>query len=61
MTKYLYQWEIRSMHEDPPYFVHTEEDDVLAAVTKFVEQYGNTISVYSVRKSAEMIQYEEAI
>ncbi|GKV56007.1 hypothetical protein NCCP2222_19540 [Sporosarcina sp. NCCP-2222] len=56
----LFQWEIRSMGEQDPYTVHTEKDDVLAAVTQFVEQYP-TVSVYSVRKSAEIIQYKEAI
>ncbi|GKV54270.1 hypothetical protein NCCP2222_02170 [Sporosarcina sp. NCCP-2222] len=55
-----FQWEIRSMGEENPYTVYTAKDDVLAAVTQFVEQYP-TVSVYSVRKSAEIIHYEEAI
>lgn len=46
------------MREERPIHVHTTEDSVLAAATAFVEQNGN-ISVYSIRKSAEIIEYED--
>lgn len=53
-----YQWEIRTMREERPIHVHTTEDSVLAAARKFEEQNG-TLSVYSIRKSAEIIEYED--
>lgn len=53
-----YQWEVRTMREERPIYVHTTEDSVLAAATAFVEQNGN-LSVYSIRKSAEIIEYPD--
>ncbi|WP_342538375.1 hypothetical protein MKY15_19930 [Sporosarcina sp. FSL K6-1540] len=58
--KRSWQWEIRSMKEEAPYIIHTEKDDALLAVQSFVELWGQ-MSIYSIRKSAEVTHYEEAI
>lgn len=58
--KQSWQWEIRSMKEEDPYIIHTEKDDALLAVQRFLELWGQ-MSIYSIRKSAEVTHYEEAI
>ncbi|QNK86469.1 hypothetical protein H7992_14495 [Sporosarcina sp. resist] len=58
--KRSWQWEIRSMKEEDPYIIHTEKDDALLAVQRFVELWGQ-MSIYSIRKSAGVTHYEEAI
>ncbi|MER2091006.1 MAG: hypothetical protein ABS920_14800 [Sporosarcina sp.] len=58
--KKTWQWEIRSMREEDPYIIHTEKDDALLAIQSFVELWGQ-MSIYSIRKSAEITHYEEAI
>jgi len=59
MTKKTYHWEIHAMEESKPYFVSTERDCVLSAATQFTETWGENISVYSIRKSSETIDYLE--
>jgi hypothetical protein len=48
------------MREERPIHVHTTEDSVLEAARVFEEQNGIQ-SVYSIRKSAEIIEYEDKL
>lgn len=60
MTK-SYRWEILPMGEMDSFYVMTATDSVLSAAQAFEEQYGNHISIYGIRKDAEVKQFEEAI
>ncbi|WP_432355275.1 hypothetical protein [Sporosarcina sp. A2] len=60
MTK-SYRWEIIPMEEIDPLYVFTATDSALSAAQAFEEQYGNHISVYAIRKDAEITKFEEAI
>ncbi|WP_438310894.1 hypothetical protein [Sporosarcina sp. FA9] len=55
-----WEWEVRSMQEGDPYVVHTTKDDALQAMTNFTETWGQ-VSIYSLRKTAKIIRYEDAI
>jgi len=61
MTKKTFHWEIQAMEESKPYFVSTENDCVLTAANAFVEIWGENISVYSIRKASETIDYLEVV
>lgn len=55
-----FQWEIVPM-EGESFYVMTVTDSVATAAQTFEDEYGNNISVYGIRKAAEIIQFEEAI
>lgn len=48
------------MREERPIYVHTDVDSILEAARVFEEQNG-TLSVYSIRKSAEITEYEDKL
>lgn len=56
-----YRWEIIPVEEMNSFFVWTARDSVLTAAQAFEDQYGNHISVYGIRKAAELKQFEEVI
>ena len=60
MTK-SYSWEIIPMEDMEPFFVMTAVDSALTAAQAFEDQYGNHISIYAIRKDAEITKFEEAI
>ena len=47
--------------EGESFYVMTVTDSVATAAQTFEDEYGNNISVYGIRKAAEIIQFEEAI
>ncbi|WP_342537303.1 hypothetical protein [Sporosarcina sp. FSL K6-3508] len=55
-----YRWEIIPM-EGESTFILTSADSVLVAAQTFEENYGNHISIYAIRKAAEIIEFEEAV
>lgn len=55
-----YEWIFRPNREVDPYIIKTNEDDVLAAVTKFVETWG-IVEIHSVQKIAKHVYYEEVV
>ena len=59
MKQESWEWEIRSMREEDPYIIHTRKDDAVLAMTKFKEGYGFA-DIYSLRKTAKVIRYEDA-
>ena len=59
MTKKTYHWEIIPTEEIKPYYVATEKDCVLAAATEFIETWGENISILSLRKMSETLEYLE--
>lgn len=56
-----YRWEIIPMEEIDPFYVMTATDSALSAAQAFEDQYGNQISIYAIRKDAEIIRFEEAV
>lgn len=61
MKKKTWEWEVRLVTESKPYIIHTNKDSALVAMEQFEETWGSGLSVYTVRKTAEIIRYEEAI
>ena len=56
-----YRWEIIPMEEMESFYVMTAKDSAVVAAQAFEDQYGDHISVYGIRKDAEITQFEEAI
>ncbi len=60
MKQKSWEWEIRLVTESDPYIIHTNKDSALVAMETFEEAWGRNLSVYSLRKTAEIIRYDEA-
>ena len=60
MKQKTWEWEIRLVTESDPYIIHTNKDSALVAMKQFEETWGSGLSVYTLRKTAEIIRYEEA-
>ncbi len=56
-----YRWEIIPMEELDPFYLFTATDSVFSAAQAFENQYGNQISIYAIRKDAEITRFEEAV
>lgn len=56
-----YRWEIIPMDELDPFYIFIATDSVLSAAQAFEDQYGDKLSIYAIRKDAEITQFEEAI
>ena len=56
-----YRWEIIPEEEMESFYIWTTENSVLTAAQAFTDQYGDHISIYGIRKAAELNQFEEAI
>lgn len=55
-----FEWMFRPSNEADPYIIKTQEDDISAAVTKFVETWGHQ-EIHSVQKIAKHIYYKEVV
>jgi len=60
MKQKSWEWEIRLVTESNPYIIHTNEDSALVAMEQFEETWGSSLSVHTLRKTAEIIRFEEA-
>lgn len=55
-----YRWEVVPM-EGESFYVMTATDSVATAAQTFEDEYGINISIYAIRKAAEINEFEEAI
>ncbi|WP_060210347.1 hypothetical protein [Sporosarcina koreensis] len=60
MSAVEYEWIFRPDREADPYIIKTQNDDVLEAVTKFIETWGQQ-EIHSVQKVAKHIYYKEVV
>lgn len=60
MKQKSWEWEIRLVTESDPYIIHTNKDSALVAMKQFEETWGSGLSVYTLRKTAEIIQIGRA-
>ncbi|KAA0944113.1 hypothetical protein FQ087_18485 [Sporosarcina sp. ANT_H38] len=60
MKKKSWEWEVKLVTESDPYIIHTDEDSALVAMENFEGAWGRNLSVYSLRKTAEIIRFDEA-
>ena len=56
-----YQWEIIPEEEMESFYIWTAQNNILTAAQSFVDQYGDHITIYGIRKAAELREFEEAI